>query len=645
MCGIAGIFEFDASARADRRLLERMTELISHRGPDDSGHWIGGNVALGHRRLSIIDLSAAGHQPMGSDDGAVWITYNGECYNYAELAAGLRQRGHRFHSNSDTEVILRLYAERGVQFLHEIDGMFALAIWDARKQTLLLARDRIGIKPLYYFTDDRHFLFASEMKGLLADPRVPDRIDPAALAEYFHLLSIPDARCILNGVQKLLPGHYLKVTGRGVERRCYWDLAVDPDPRLSFDAACAQFEARFTAAVRSHMVSDVPVGAFLSGGVDSSAIVSAAVQCSAEPVETFSVTFPGLSEFDESPYAEAVAAHCGARHHRFDLSPRLIDGLSRVVWHADEPFAISSAFALYFLAQLARQHVKVVLSGDGGDEVFAGYVWRHADFSPWSGKSGLTALRRRSGAAAILEMLRTRLAAKLPASDGASAPLRDERYLRSFACFDREDLAGLLEPEFAAPVLEASRENVVQRCLEAAPGSDQLARKLYTDIKTTLVSEMLSKVDRMTMAHGLEARVPFLDHHLLEWAFTVPSRHKLRDREGKLLVKKAMEARLPKEILYRPKQGFNVPMKLWMRTELREFVCDTLASASFRGRGLYRDDRAAALLDDHLSGRQDVSNKIFALLALELWHQKFVDGRAELLVTRQPAASSEALRA
>src|SRR6267143_258848 len=600
MCGIAGIFEFDPGARADPRLLEGMTQLIAHRGPDNSGHWICGNVALGHRRLSIIDLSTAGHQPMGSDDGAVWITYNGECYNYAELAAGLRQRGHHFHSGSDTEVILRLYEERGEAFLSEIDGMFALAIWDAREQTLLVARDRIGVKPLYFFADDQHFLFASEMKGLLADPRVPNEVDEAALAEYFHLLSVPDARCILRGVHKLPPGHYLKVDRRGISRRRYWDLAVDPDLRLSFDTACAEFETRFAAAVRSHMVADVSVGAFLSGGVDSSSIVSAAAQCTAAPIETFSITFPGLTEFDESPYAAAVAAHCGAQHHEFNLTPDLIHGLSQVVWHADEPFAISSAFALYFLAQLARQHVKVVLSGDGGDEVFAGYVWRHADFVPPMVRAAFAGKYWPAPAARILSILRGSVAIN-PLRRRDSAAPRDERYLRSFACFHREGLAELLEPEFVAPVLEALRNNVVQRCLEAAPGDDQLERKLYTDIKTTLVSEMLTKVDRMTMAHGLEARVPFLDHHLVEWAFTVPSRHKLREREGKLLVKKAMEAHLPTEILYRPKQGFNVPLKLWMRTELKEFVRDSLTATRFVERGLYRPQAVAALLDDHFS--------------------------------------------
>lgn len=616
MCGIAGIFQFDRNAPADLRLLSRMTELIAHRGPDDSGHWTSGNVALGHRRLSIIDVSPAGHQPMGSDDGSVWITYNGECYNYAELAAGLRARGHTFRSDSDTEVILHLYQERGERFLEAIDGMFALAIWDARKQCLLLARDRVGIKPLYYFADDERFLFASEMKGLLADPRVSSEVDHSALAEYFHLLSIPDARCILKGVHKLPAGHSLNVTARGLERRKYWDFAVRPDRRMSFEDACAQFDTRFAAAVESHMVADVPVGAFLSGGVDSSSIVAVGSRVAAMPMDTFSVTFPGLAEFDESPFAAAVATHCGAQHHEFNLTPNLVDGISRVVWHADEPFAISSAFALYFLAQVARERVKVVLSGDGGDELFAGYLWRHVDFPILPGA----------------QKLPPAIAKLLPSWIGRRRRERDERYLRSFSCFQSNELTELLEPELVPSVVGALRDSVVQRCFDEAPGEDQLDRKLYTDMKTTLVSEMLTKVDRMTMAHGLEARVPFLDHHLVEWAFTVPSGHKLHDGQGKYLVKKAMEPYLPHDILYRPKQGFNVPMKLWMRAELQDFVRSSLDSRRFVERGLYQRGAVADLLDSHFSGRVDASNKIFALLMLELWFQRFIDNRRDCFV-------------
>jgi asparagine synthase (glutamine-hydrolysing) len=626
---------FDLQRRPDRGLLERMTSLIAHRGPDDAGHEILSNVGLGHRRLSIIDVSSGGHQPMANDDGSIWIAYNGECYNYRELAHAMRSRGHRFRSGSDTEVILRLYEERGEACLKDIDGMFALAIWDRRKQQLILARDRIGIKPLFYQHDRNRLLFASEMKALLADRDAPAEIDVAALGDYLHLLSIPDPHCIFKGVRKLQPGHYLVVTHEGAKEVPYWSLPVAIDEGMTYETAAEEFGGRFDAAVRSHMVADVPVGAFLSGGVDSSSIVSAAGRSSEFPIETFSITFPGLYEFDESPFAQAVADHCGAKHHAFNLSPHLVEALPQIAWHADEPFAISSGFALYFIAKVAREHVKVVLSGDGGDEVFGGYLWRHVDFPDLPPMADLWVRR-------ATELLR-----RHPTLRGAlpkrvwdklrSMQSRDERYLQSFTCFLDSELLELLEPSLGAQVIEAWQDNVVQHVLETAPGDEQLARKLYTDVKTTLVSEMLTKADRMTMAHGLEARVPFLDHHLVEWAFTVPGRHKIRDGTGKALVKTAMERHLPHDILHRRKQGFNVPMKIWMRGELREFVRDTLTPTRIRNRGFFRPEAVERLLDDHFSERKDASNKIFVLLMLETWQQLFVDGRAALQDVRAAA--------
>jgi asparagine synthase (glutamine-hydrolysing) len=624
MCGIAGIFEYDAAARPQRRVLERMMDLLAHRGPDDAGYLEKGSVALGHRRLSIIDLSPGGHQPMASDDGSTWIVYNGECYNYAELARALQIDGVALRSQSDTEVLLRLYEREGEGFLERIEGMFGLAIWDGRRECLLLARDRLGIKPLYFYNDGRRLLFASEMKALLADPQVPAELDFGALGDYLRFLSIPDPRTILKGVRRLLPGHYLKVTRRDAVERRFWDVRIAPDPAMTLEQACEGFDRRFHAAVKSHMVADVPVGAFLSGGVDSSSIVAAAQHSASEPIQTFSIVFPGLQEFDESSFAAGAAAHCGARHREFALTPDLIDALPRIAWHADEPFAVSSAFALYFLAKLAREHVKVVLSGDGSDEVFGGYVWRHGDFADLSslhanpllgGLAGLlwrSPLRRR-----LPERLRSRLA-------GFAG--RDERYARQLTCFGGDELQQLLLAR-GEEIASAWENNVIQRCLDSSAAGEELARKLYTDVKTTLVSEMLTKVDRMTMAHGLEARVPFLDHRLVEWAFTVPARHKIQGSEGKLLVKKAMEKYLPRDNLYRPKQGFNVPLKHWLRGELKEFVLDHLAGARIARRGLLRPSGVTALLEAHFSGTTEGSNRIFALLMLELWMQQFVDNR------------------
>src|SRR3954447_5434427 len=473
------------------------------------------------------------------------------------------------------------------------------------------------------------------MKALLADADTPTDIDVAALSDFLHLLSIPDPHCIFKGVRKLQPGHYLTVTSAGVRETAYWSLPVAVDEGMTYERAVEGFEQRFDQAVRSHMIADVPVGAFLSGGVDSSSIVSAAGRASEFPIETFSITFPGLDEFDESPFAEAVAEHCGARHRAFNLSPHLVDALPQIAWHADEPFAISSAFALYFLAKVARERVKVVLSGDGGDEVFGGYLWRHVDFpdipasaEPWVQRA--TELLRRHPR--LRGALPRRIWEKL-----RSLQAKDERYLQSFTSFLDHELLELLEPSLGAEVVEAWQDNAVQHALETAPGKEQLARKLYTDVKTTLVSEMLTKADRMTMAHGLEARVPFLDHHLVEWAFTVPGRHKIRDGSGKALVKTAMERHLPHDILHRRKQGFNVPLKIWMRGELRDFVRDTLTPSRIRARGLFRPESVEALLDDHFSERKDASNKIFVLLMLETWQQLFVDERASLRDVRAAA--------
>jgi asparagine synthase (glutamine-hydrolysing) len=362
--------------------------------------------------------------------------------------------------------------------------------------------------------------------------------------------------------------------------------------------------------------------------VDSSSIVAAAGSAR-RPIETFSITFPGMEEFDESEHAARAAAHCGANHHEFALTPNLIDALPRIAWHADEPFAISSSFALYYLAKLAREKVKVVLTGDGRAEIFAGYVWRHADFPELK---ELYASRALSGAARLLRSgpLRRRLPGPLRRRLGRLEG-RDERYLQSFTCYQEAELEGLLTEEYREGVRTAWTENITQHYLDTAPAGEQLARKLYTDVKTTLVSEMLTKVDRMTMAHGLEARVPFLDHRLVEWAFTVPGRHKLQGNEGKFLVKKAMEKYLPRENLYRPKQGFNVPLKLWLRNELKDFIRDQLAPERMRRRGVFHPARVSSLLEGHFKGKIEGSNKIFALLMLELWTQQFLDRRASFV--------------
>lgn len=633
MCGIAGIYEFDRAKAASATLLQRMTDLIAHRGPDDAGQYVAGGVALGHRRLSIIDPTPAGHQPMANEDSSIWIVYNGECYNYADFRAPLEERGHRFHSSSDTETLLHLYEEYGPELLSRIDGMFAFAIWDARRQRLLLARDRLGIKPLFYFADATHFTFASELKSLLADPAVSGRLDPAAWSEFLHLMSTPGAGTIFCGVRKLLPGHYLCVVDGRISEHRYWEVPMWRRlTRMSLDEACEQFDRIFRKAVTSHLVSDVPVGVFLSGGVDSSAVAALAAREAQPRMQSFSIGFKGVLEFDESAFAKQVAAHVGTDHRELNMTPDLVEELPRVVWHADEPFAISSSLALYCLARLTRQYVKVVLSGDGGDEVFAGYPWRHQ-----SGPSrhvplparmrrlvgailGPVALNseRRSAGTRVLDRMRRALSL-------------DEGYVESFCVYQTHDLHDLLTPETFEAVSLAWETNVAQEYYDRYPRVDQLRRKLYTDLKSTLVSEMLTKVDRMTMAFGLEARVPLLDYHLIEWAFEVPGELKIQAAEGKLLVKKAMEKYLPHELLYRPKHGFNVPLKLWMRAQLRDYTRDILTERTIRSRGLFRPEAVERILRQHEEGTADASNKIFTLLVTELWFRWFIDGRDRII--------------
>jgi asparagine synthase (glutamine-hydrolysing) len=576
---------------------------------------------------------------MANDDGSVWIIYNGECYNFRELAKFLEGRGRTLRSRCDTEVILRLYEELGPDFVSRLEGMFAFAIWDGRRQRLLLARDRLGIKPLYYFADRHHVSFASELKALMADPAVPTTIDPVALSGFLHLMSVPDPAGIFAGVRKLLPGHVLLVEGGRVTEREYWDVAVGSLRDIGEDEAVAEFSELFHDVVNAHMIADVPVGAFLSGGVDSSAVLALAGRATARQMETFSITFTGHTEFDESPFARSVARHLGTRHHEFDLVPNLIEALPQVIWHADEPFAVTSSFALYFLAREARRRVKVVLTGDGGDEVFAGYPWRHRDMP--TGRIALPGMLRAPAhrlAALAHERAGSVLAARNLLYRGLGRLRRelqpDDAYVRTLCCYQNEDLARLLTPDWRSAVRAGWSNNVAQRYFDRHRSADQLSRKLYTDIRTTLVSEMLTKVDRMTMAHGLEARVPFLDHRVVEWAFRLPPTLKLRDGEGKLVVKRALEPHLPRETLYRPKQGFTVPMKLWMRGQLRDFVRDSLTEQRVRKRGLFRYDEVRRIVAEHESGQVDASNKIFVLLATELWFQRFVDARGEIAGAR-----------
>lgn len=625
MCGIAGVYYFDKDRPVAEATLAAMTDALAHRGPDDRGVLLDGAVGLGHRRLSIIDTSAAGHQPMPNEDGTVWIAYNGEFYSYREVKKNAVSGNHTFRSQTDTEVILHLYEELGPAVAQKLDGIFAFAIWDRPLRRLLLVRDHLGVKPLYYYLDENHLSFASEAKALLHDPELRPEVELQGLYRYLHFMSIPGPASIFKGVKQLPPGHYLLVENGKAELVRYWNLPGEARGDAAGEDLPGQLRERLRQAVRSQLVSDVPLGAFLSGGLDSGSVVTLAAPESAEKFKTYTITFPGLGGHDEAEYARLVAAASGTAHREIPARPDLVPLLERLAWHADEPFAVSSGLGILLLAQAAREQVKVVLSGDGGDELLAGYPARHRRWS----------LARR-GAFAVYRTLRELLRQpgfgpawnrfRQELSDLTAAPA--ENCFRDLCVFSGGEISELLRPEIDRALLGSVREEMVSTYLELPAGADDLMRKLYVEIKTTLVSEMLTKVDRLTMAVGLEARVPFLDRRLVEWAFPLPYATKISGNNGKLLLKAAMRELLPPPLLAKKKQGFNFPLGLWLRGELREFVCDILSERTVRERGWFVPEKVAALLAAHFAGRADFSNRIFILVMLELWQRKFLDRAA-----------------
>ncbi len=619
MCGIAGIVHRDgASASPD--LLKRMTDVLAHRGPDGEGFHIDGPIGLGHRRLAIIDV-AGGVQPMASSDRSAWVTYNGEVYNYRELRHELRARGHDFETSSDTEVVLAAYQEWGVDCLRYLRGMFAFGIWDDRRRQLFLARDRVGIKPLVYAVDATGLRFASEIKAILQDPAVPRDLDLEAVEAYFTYLYVPAPRTIFRGIRKLPPASYLLWSpDRGEpEIHTYWDLRMRPRGEVREEAWREGLEALLHESVRLHMVSDVPVGAFLSGGLDSSSVVACMARTSAAPVKTFSIGFDEPS-FDELSYARLVAQRYGTEHFEMVVKPDVISVLPRLAWQFDEPFADASAVPTYCVSKITRDHVTVALSGDGGDENFAGYrryaealgLHRRMDSLPFS---GLKPLLRLIGNA-LPEGARGRRRLQFL----AMAPF--DRYHRMMAYQDGESLATLLSSE--ARLLRTGGEGFTGLAAEAGT-DDYLSTLQYLDVRRYLPGDILTKVDRTSMLTSLETRVPFLDHVLMEHVASMPAELKLRGGSGKHVLKEAMRPHLPAEILTRRKMGFGVPLAAWFRRELKDFTYDVLLSARARERGILRPDAMERLFQAHLSGRADWSSQLWSLVCFELWCRTWWD--------------------
>lgn len=617
MCGIAGFLYRDASRPARLEQLKPMLDRIAHRGPDDWGHYVEGPLAIGMRRLSIIDLST-GHQPIHNEDETVWTVFNGEIYNFVELRPELERKGHRFYTNTDTEVIVHLWEEYGPDFVQHLRGMFGIAVWDTKTKTLMLVRDRLGIKPLYYAETPDGVFFGSEMKALLAHPSVPREPDYEAVREYLELQYVSPPWTAIRGIAKLRPAHHALYRNGTLRVAEYWDAPPDPVERPFVDYR-EELEATLTEAVRLRLVSDVPLGVFLSGGIDSSTVVAIMSRLMGEPVKSFSIGFD-YEDFNEIRYARLIAKHLGTDHHEEVVHPDAIDLLPKLVWHYDEPFADSSAIPTYYVCRMARKHVTVALSGDGGDELFGGYtryllMRKYETFDRLLGglRRPLFSVARRLPFGVRHRALLARLMRPLP-----------DIYRDWVGHFSPEWIAALAPsaPIGASPVLSDGW----RRHWDRVKGQTFISQLLYVDLKTYLPDDILTKVDRASMAVSLEARVPMLDHKVVELVSRIPFRYKVSGDTMKFILKDMIRPWMPEGFLTRPKMGFGVPLVEWFRKELKDYVRDRLLSASARQRGLFDMAFVEELIDLHQSGRANVSHLLWALLFLEEWHCQFVDG-------------------
>lgn len=643
MCGICGIFRFDSREAADRSALENMNRQIAHRGPDDDGFYVRENVGLAMRRLSIIDVKT-GHQPISNEDGSMWIVYNGEIYNHEELRRDLMARGHQYRTRSDTETIIHLYEEYGRDCVQHLRGMFAFVIWDARSRKLFAARDRLGIKPFYYLLDQDKFLFGSEIKALLAHPAVAPEFNPAILAEYLAFGYIAGADTFFSGIQKLPPGHTLEINECGIPNILeYWDLKPsqsDPRPEKYY---VETYRELLEGAVSSHLMSEVPLGVFLSGGLDSSAVAAIATKLRGR-LQTFSVGYDEYA-YSELPYARTVAKYLGAEHHEVVLSRQsFFDSLPKLIWHEDEPIVWPSSVALYFVSQLARQHVTVVLTGEGSDETLAGYtryawtLWnRRADsaYRAFTSSALRKWVRDEIHSAHLGSVLRRKLEHTCLGRDGASW---ESFYFDNFySAFSAAEQSDLLDENLRAE-LGSPYEGSMQLWRNAPGGL--LSRLLYTDIKTYLV-ELLMKQDNMSMAASIESRVPFLDHVLVEFAAGIPAKYSTRGLAGKCVLKKIAEDLLPASIVHRRKLGFPTPWSSWLAGGQLDEIERTVAGPRALDRGLFKSDAVKTLFAEHRRGLRDNSNRIWRLLNLELWQRIYADRDAATMNPSELSAAVE----
>ena len=619
MCGLAGVYNFKSLAPADQIAVERMTRILVHRGPDDEGFYFRHALGLGHRRLSILDLSERGHQPMRTADGRFVIAYNGEVYNYLEIRKDLEAKGCVFQTETDTEVILALYARKGAECLQHLNGMFALAIWDSVEHTLFLARDRVGIKPLYYAETSDGIVFASEIKALLASHKISGRVATANIDKYFTFNYVPGVETLFAGVFRVLPGQWLQISRGGIKSDFYWDLRYAPNERRSCQETAEELRKILLDATRVHMRSDVPVGVFLSGGLDSSVTVALLAEAGVQNLNTFSVAHTAGGQYDETAYARLVSEQFQTNHRVLYMnSSQFLGCIPSYVWHMDEPVGESPGLAFYLIAKLLREHVTVALSGEGSDELFAGYsVYR---YMCWVESYRRLPGHMRSFIGPVFDRIgseKTRKYSRL-----ARYPL-ESRYRGVFNYSSQTD--DLYTDDFRAALGADAEADPLALHFSKTRGRDPLTQMLYADLKTWLPDELLIKADRMTMANSVELRVPFLDHRVIEYAATIPSNMKIRRGVGKWILKLAMKNRLPRKILTRKKMGFPTPMTLMLQRDLLGYTRDLLLSSSCLNRHYFKRQTLERLLEEHSRKVRDHKAILWQLIVLEEWHKQFID--------------------
>jgi len=634
MCGIAGLFSLQGKPVFEEEV-QSMCDAMVHRGPNDDGYYTAQNVVLGMRRLSIIDVEG-GHQPVQNEDGSVWVVFNGEIYNFKALRGLLERQGHRFRTNTDTEVIVHLYEQYGESCVDKMRGMFAFAIWDERRKTLLLGRDRLGIKPLFYTVADGRLAFGSELKVLLQLPEVERRLNWSSVNYLFTAMCTPSSESIVEGVHKLKPGHILTASAaHGVRVRQYWDVEFDPDYGKSESYFVERLRDLLEESVRLRLIADVPLGAFLSGGIDSSSVVATMARLSSTPVKTFSIGFPD-KDYDETEYARQVARKFGTEHHELVVDPNVLNVIDDLAWYLDEPFGDSSAIPTYMVSKLAGEHVTVVLSGDGGDELFAGYD-RYLKERMERRMANIPVPIRKAASlfgSVMPEGMKGRNFLRHFAFDGA------DRYFDANILFKEIEKASLFEPDAYTVILNEDPRRVWRSFLDNGK-MHWLSSLQYMDIKSYLPNDILTKVDRMSMAHSIEAREPLLDHKLVEFAATIPPELKLKGKTTKYIFKKAMEGILPNEILHRPKRGFAIPLGRWFRGQLSVYVRDLLFSQKSRERGLFKKSYIERLIQMNDRGRP-LDLQLWTLITFELWCRRFIDESA--FCRSVPAAARRNIR-